>query len=72
MSGRTGRRGTVARHGRSLLVGSLPRDLAGRDLPAVVGQGVGAYPVRIVDGSGGTWLGSDVPVKSLWILARDT
>jgi hypothetical protein len=40
-------------------------------LPAVVGPGVGAHPLWVVDGSGGTWLGPDMPVKSLWILSRE-
>ena len=40
-------------------------------LPSIIPPMAGYHPVWLVDGSAGTWPGSDARVKSLWVFSRD-
>ena len=41
------------------------------EIVSVMAPAAGDYPVWVVDGSYGHWRGSETPVKTAWILARD-
>jgi len=41
------------------------------EVVAAIAPAAGSYPVWVVDGSFGHWLGPEALVKTVWILARD-
>ena len=41
------------------------------EIVSAIAPAAGAYPVWVVDGSFGHWLGPEALVKTVWILARD-
>ena len=43
-----------------------------QELTPVIAPAAGAHPVWMVDGSYGLWPGRELPVKTVWIIARDT
>ena len=42
------------------------------ELTPVIAPAAGAHPVWMVDGSYGRWPGRELPVKTVWIIARNT
>ena len=63
----------------SLITAAATEQLADTNCPATpkleivsaIAPAAGAYPVWVVDGSGGRWRRSGTAVKTAWILARD-